>query len=342
MRFSRLLLAALSGAILATSAPAQTETDSSSLLAKAQHGNAIAQYNLGLAYMQGSGVAADPVEAFVWLSLAQENGARGQALNGVVGSLSAGQLAEARQRLAERRRLRGILAPPVQTAAPAAQTPPPAPAQTETPTVAAPTGRPAPGAETSPRHEQANDATDREQLSRELALAWNENEQLKTKLGLAESASGEAARLRAEHDNLTNRINSLGTELTVLRTDRDNARSFGQQVEETLNKVNDQKAALEAQLRTSQERLQAASAQAAATAAQLAQARAIAAQGSPDTSALKELQAKYANLSALAETARQETEKQAHVKKDLEQRLTGLTNQLTTAQQQATALDQAR
>ena len=41
-----------------------------SLRQKAESGNAIAQYNLGLAYAQGRDIPADLPEAFVWLSLA--------------------------------------------------------------------------------------------------------------------------------------------------------------------------------------------------------------------------------------------------------------------------------
>jgi TPR repeat protein len=50
------------------------------LHAKAENGNAIAQYNLGLAYATGSGVAIDKVEAFVWLTLASEQGSTGKDL----------------------------------------------------------------------------------------------------------------------------------------------------------------------------------------------------------------------------------------------------------------------
>ena len=64
---------------------AQTGEDLSALRAKAEKGNGLAQYNLGLAYAEGKGVAADRVEAYVWLSLARENGARGRALDTLVG-----------------------------------------------------------------------------------------------------------------------------------------------------------------------------------------------------------------------------------------------------------------
>ena len=74
-----------------------------SLRAKAERGNTLAQYNLGLAYAQGQLVPADPPEAFVWLSLASENGSTGKALDEILGTLSDPQLAEGRRRLSEYR-----------------------------------------------------------------------------------------------------------------------------------------------------------------------------------------------------------------------------------------------
>src|ERR1019366_715365 len=50
-----------------------------SLRLKTERGNALAQYNLGLAYAQGRLVPIDLSEAFVWLSLASESGATGKA-----------------------------------------------------------------------------------------------------------------------------------------------------------------------------------------------------------------------------------------------------------------------
>ena len=50
------------------------------LRAKAEQGNGVAQYNLGLAYADAQQPYADRVEAFVWLSLAAERGSTGKAL----------------------------------------------------------------------------------------------------------------------------------------------------------------------------------------------------------------------------------------------------------------------
>ena len=69
------------------------------LRAKAEQGDAVAQYDLGLAYSQGGQTARDPVEAFAWLTLAAEKGVSGDALRRVTDGLSSSQLAQARLRL---------------------------------------------------------------------------------------------------------------------------------------------------------------------------------------------------------------------------------------------------
>jgi hypothetical protein len=69
------------------------------LRAKAEKGNALAQYNLGLAYTQGRLGPIDLPEAFVWLSLASERGTTGKALDSVLGSITDEQLTEGRRRL---------------------------------------------------------------------------------------------------------------------------------------------------------------------------------------------------------------------------------------------------
>lgn len=65
-------------------------------------GSASAQYRLGISYLEGSGGPADPLEAYIWLSLALLNGeARAQpGVAQLAPRLSAGQLDTARQRIA--------------------------------------------------------------------------------------------------------------------------------------------------------------------------------------------------------------------------------------------------
>lgn len=64
-------------------------------------GSATAQYRLGVSYLEGSGGPADPLEAYIWLSLALLNGEQ-RARSGVeqlASRLSPSQLETARQRI---------------------------------------------------------------------------------------------------------------------------------------------------------------------------------------------------------------------------------------------------
>lgn len=71
----------------------------SPLRAKAERGNAIAQYNLGLAYAEGRQTPRDLAEAYVWLTRASESGSTGRALENLLGHMSPEQIAEGRRRL---------------------------------------------------------------------------------------------------------------------------------------------------------------------------------------------------------------------------------------------------
>jgi chromosome segregation ATPase len=70
-----------------------------SLRAKAEAGNAIAQYNLGLIYADETEPAHDLVEAYVWLSRAVRNGVRGRQLDILSERLTPAQSAEGNERL---------------------------------------------------------------------------------------------------------------------------------------------------------------------------------------------------------------------------------------------------
>src|SRR5262249_2420070 len=153
------------------------------------------------------------VEAYVWLSLALENGARGRALDSLVTNLDASTLAVAQKRLNERRAALGTkpAAPKItRTETPAPTSPGSTPT---TPPAAQPRGteeRPAapitpdtPARASTPADfdRQVEDTlnkvneqkaalekqlaaanTDKNQLSTELAAAWKEAEGLKTQL----------------------------------------------------------------------------------------------------------------------------------------------------------------
>ncbi len=73
------------------------------LRAKAASGNAIAQYNLGIAYADASEPISDLSEAFAWLTLAAERGSNQEALRSLLPRLSSAQLTEGKRRLDEKR-----------------------------------------------------------------------------------------------------------------------------------------------------------------------------------------------------------------------------------------------
>src|SRR5687767_11892400 len=83
------LTAADSAAPTAATPVRQEPAEISSLRAKAERGNSIAQYNLGLAYAQGRQVPADFPEAFAWLTIASQSGSRGRALDALLVNMTA-------------------------------------------------------------------------------------------------------------------------------------------------------------------------------------------------------------------------------------------------------------
>jgi LysM repeat protein len=88
---------------LAVAAFAADSTDLAALRAKAEQGNGVAQYNLGLAYADAQQPFADRVEAFVWLSLAADSGSTDKALTSLTEQMTPEQLAEGGRRLQQRR-----------------------------------------------------------------------------------------------------------------------------------------------------------------------------------------------------------------------------------------------
>ncbi|HEY8933514.1 MAG TPA: hypothetical protein VIM44_09400, partial [Rariglobus sp.] len=90
----------LGSALLASPVFALSSAEFESLRTKADRGNAIAQYNLGLAYADRREPTYDPAQAYAWLSLAARNGTNGKALSTLVSLLTPAQLAEGKQRLA--------------------------------------------------------------------------------------------------------------------------------------------------------------------------------------------------------------------------------------------------
>ncbi|HTJ78407.1 MAG TPA: LysM peptidoglycan-binding domain-containing protein [Rariglobus sp.] len=202
--------------LLASSALAITPAELDTLRAKAEKGNAIAQYNLGLAYAdQSSPSSYDPVQAYVWLNLAADNGATGKVLETVSATMTPAQIAEGKTLIAARH-----------SASPVAPAPSPvSPVQDPAETTAA----------------QAE--ADKKQLSTELAASWKETDRIKTaltnqladankRLSIAEAA---LANKDKEMAALQSRLDTLATpapapapantaELDALRRERDQLR----------------------------------------------------------------------------------------------------------------------
>lgn len=213
-----------------------------SLRAKAEHGNALAQYNLGLIYVQGRLAPADPAEAFAWLTLASESGATGKALDSLLGKITDEQLAEGKKRLVAYRnalatksaavvRSTPKLAPRGFSIEPVA---PPAPAATEpaaTVTKAPPAAEPAVAAakapppvsvpiNTSPAEgsglsELGQARKDLEQAHADLLAANNELAALRTRVTQLEA---EAAEAKATEARLTEQLAAAHREATIGKT----------------------------------------------------------------------------------------------------------------------------
>jgi len=219
-----------------------------SLRAKAEKGNSIAQYNLGLAYIQGQQVPADLSEAFVWLTLASEHGSAGKALNEVLGTISEPQLAEGKKRLETYRATIAAGSKPPVTAAstvpnPVARNATVHPTPVSAPTPSAPISRAsepvvAKASIDSSAAEIASLRGDRHELGEELALAWKESNQLKkdltaTQAALADSKAhlatqtAELAKLREQSAKSTAAADAakLAADLATAQKEIENARA---------------------------------------------------------------------------------------------------------------------
>ncbi|MFA6962107.1 MAG: LysM peptidoglycan-binding domain-containing protein [Opitutaceae bacterium] len=152
----------LGSALLASPVFALTSAELDSLRTKADRGNAIAQYNLGLAYADRRESFYDPAQAYAWLSVASTNGTNGKALSNLTEILTPEQLAEGKRQLAA---LTNNPVSPVDTAAS------PITAVPETVT-----------ASPAPVITPADPDQDQKKLSAELSAAWKENELLKAGL----------------------------------------------------------------------------------------------------------------------------------------------------------------
>ena len=380
MKISRLFASLLLALTFGLSSRAQESSDFTALRTKAEKGNGIAQYNLGLAYLEGHGTAIDPAAAYVWLSLARENGARGRALDNLIATFDRETLEAAKLRLASFRATTGLKAPAVpaarSVAAPAVPPPGPraAPESQAAPGPAAPRSNSIeePGT-TALRNERDALLTSVTDLSGELAKLRVERERLlnraaesaqaaneaRTASRASEIHSAELARstdaARAELVRAKQALTALALmpkpapdpaalekktrELQTALTELETARNFGRQVEETLNKVNDQKLAQEAALRTLQDSATSATREAATLKTQLATLSTAAVTAEKEVADLRAAQAELSNRVTAASSAGPST---AATLAGLQEKLATATAETTRAQAENIALVQAR
>ena len=195
------------------------ESDLGALRAKAESGNAIAQYNLGLAYFEGQQIQKDVIEAYVWLTLAAENGATGKALKTLTPVLSAAQLSAADVRLADRRSV--ISTHLLAQSAIGAPGSAPAPRSVRTAEVVAPPmvspPTPAPAAVAGEDRaaalakELATLRADNAKLSAEVAAVWKE----------LDAAKGAQAKAAQRADQFEAAVGLRAKEVNTLTTERD-------------------------------------------------------------------------------------------------------------------------
>jgi chromosome segregation ATPase len=135
------LLTAAIAADAATVAEKGGASNLADLMANAERGDALAQYNLGMAHAKGLQTPVNPVEALVWLTLAAERGTTGKELGTLLVSLNAEQIAAAGRRLESIR----TTYPNLRSTMVAAGSQPPVASNTPSPIIAVPSGTSAPG-----------------------------------------------------------------------------------------------------------------------------------------------------------------------------------------------------
>lgn len=197
----RLLVCGFATALLASSALAIPSDKLAELQAKAEAGNGISQYNLGLVFATPDEPIANIIEAYVWFSLAADNGAPGKALMIVTSQMTPQQISEGKK-LLEQRRAALAAYRSVSTASKSAE--PVSPSPVVSPVVAAPA-------------EPDNTAIKAElkKASEQLAAATKENQQLKTDLDKTHQAAID--KLTAERDQLAATVATYTNEISAMR-----------------------------------------------------------------------------------------------------------------------------
>ena len=208
----RLLVCGLVTALTSASASAISEDKLAELKTKAEAGNGISQYNLGLIYADPQEPIGSILEAYVWFSLAADNGAPGKALMIVTNQLTPEQLSNGKKLLEQRRADLAAHRPIVIASAP--KTPDSSPvtsAATSSPVVAAPVV----AASTEP--DVTAIKAELKKASDNLAVATKENQQLKTQLDKAQAQQATLDQAQQERDKLAATVATYTNEISTMR-----------------------------------------------------------------------------------------------------------------------------
>lgn len=342
-RFLRTLIVhGLLGVVLSTAgARAISPEELAALRAKAESGNGIAQYNLGLLHATVNDPVADPVEAYVWFNLAADNGATGRALVLLSSQLTPEQISEGKRRLELRRaELAAKKAKPSSpVSAVVSVAPPIAPAPASPIGAAAPSQTPI-GPTSSNENDLATLQAELKKMGAELADAWRENDQLKSSLARAAAstpASTEGEQWKRERDQLQATLAATNEELTKLRAASANFEGERNALQQKIATASEQGAkagGLSAELAAANEKLRTAEsrlAQAGTSANELANAKQTLATLSDQVQRLTAENQRLGNLAAQVTSS-------AESKSVAEKELTSLRSELTTTQSQLAQL----
>jgi DNA repair exonuclease SbcCD ATPase subunit len=210
----RLIGYGVATALVSTTAFAISSEKLAELKAKAEAGNGISQYNLGLVYADPQEPIGSILEAYVWFSLAADNGAPGKALMIVTNQLTPEQLSEGKKLLEQRRADLAAHRHPIVVAATTPKTPdadPVKPATITSPVIASPVAAAPVEPDTTAIQAELKKASDA------LAVATKENQQLKTQLDKTQVQQTELDQTKQERDKLTTTVTTYTNEISTMR-----------------------------------------------------------------------------------------------------------------------------
>lgn len=366
VRFAFLTFAlplALPAATAGASAPATAAnptdpSDLTSLRAKAERGDAVAQYNLGLAHLQGRQTPVNLLEAYAWLSLAAEGGTKGRALDAVLDTLSPDQLNAARRRLETLRAGNPYLratAPSVvaqtspATSAPIIGEPVPTvrPAPASTPIISIPPASPLGASELKRLQEQlAAREQEKRELAAELSSAAREIEQLKSQLAGRSTTANDLSAVQSKLREAQTTLARQTSELATIRAEAAAARTEQTKLQSELTAARTALSARNGAVAQASDAAAALERERAAHAATQSTLDQLKSQLTEANAARTTIERDAAARTAVAEraqaTAADDAKKLSAQSAELTRKVTSLTGELTTARAEIASLRQTR